>query len=140
KDKVNRLRLETVGGSGPYPQKSDKEWDVFSFNSYEEAYHQLMMDLVSIQADSIRPSMNGDDISKIIVTGGFSNNSMFMKLLATKFPDKYVYTADLSDSTALGAALLMKDEKEINPDDFMNLKEVKPLNNKLIRDYHWRNV
>ncbi len=140
KEEVNGLRLETASGSGPYPQKSDKEWELFSFNSYEEAYHQLMMDLVSIQVDSIKLSMNGDDISRIIVTGGFSNNNMFMKLLATKFPNSHVYTADLSDSTALGAALLMKDENEINPDDFMNLKEVTPLNNILIRDYHWYNV
>lgn len=135
---INRLILETVGGSGPYPQKSDQEWDVSGFKTYEEAYHQLMMDLVSIQTDSIRLTMDNEKISEIIVTGGFSKNEMFMKLLATRFPGKQVYTANLSDSTALGAALLIGYKQKINPDDFLELKKTLPLDNTSIRAYNWR--
>ena len=98
----SKLILETVGGSGPYPQASEATWDINAFDSYEEAYHQLMIDLVSIQADSIKLTMDGKDIRKIIVTGGFSNNRMFMQLLASMFPDKHVYTANLSDVRAPG--------------------------------------
>ena len=133
----DKLILETVGGSGPYPQTSDAAWDISAFDSYEEAYHQLMIDLVSIQADSIQLTLDGKDIRKVIVTGGFSNNRMFMQLLATMFPDKEVYTANLSDSTALGAAFLMRKAEDITSDDFLKLKKTKPLADNQLAAYQW---
>ncbi len=130
----NRLKLETVGGSGPWPQESPEEWKPDSFASYEEAFHQLMLDLASIQADSIRLTMGETDIRNIIVTGGFGNNGIFMRLLASKFPDKSVFAADLSEATSLGAALLVNDEAR----PAIHLKRYAPVRSRLLRDYQWR--
>jgi sugar (pentulose or hexulose) kinase len=82
---------------------SQKDLSVFS--SIEEAYHQLMLDLVSKQFVSTSLVMKGSQVKKIFVDGGFSKNIIFMKLLADVFPGVEVYAASVAQATSLGAAL-----------------------------------
>lgn len=136
-----KLKLETVANTGPYPQTGNREWNPSLFQSYEEAYHQLLLDLVSIQSDSINLTSGNEDISNIFVTGGFSKNYLFMKLLASKFPEKKVFTVNLSDSTALGTAMVVN-QNDVNAKsmDDLNLLEMiqfHPLEGISLNKYNW---
>jgi L-fuculokinase len=102
------------------------ERNINTFTSYEEAYHQLMMDLVTQQVASTQLVLNGTSIKTIIIEGGFANNIIFTKLLNEAFFHQKVYRADLAQGSALGAAMVIGDAwgaKEISG-DIINLKEV----------------
>lgn len=73
------------------------------FNSCEEAYHQLMIDLVEQQVRSTRLVWGKQD--KIFVDGGFSKNTIYMNLMAEAFSEVEVYSAMVPQSSALGAAI-----------------------------------
>jgi sugar (pentulose or hexulose) kinase len=83
------------------------------FNSYEEAYHQLVADIVMQQTRSTNIVLKGTAVKKIFVDGGFSNNPIYMHLLAAAFPKIEVYAASVAQATAMGAALAI--HKEWNP-------------------------
>ncbi|SMO54165.1 FGGY-family carbohydrate kinase [Gracilimonas mengyeensis] len=111
-----KLKLHTAYNSGPYPQNKPGEWDITQFDSYQEAYHQLMLDLASIQAESIK--LAGGDVSanKLVITGGFSQNEFFIRLLACFFPEKEIYTSSLPNASALGAAMVVNDDSRLKHD------------------------
>lgn len=141
KDGLSRkLQLEKAHMSGPYPSEKPGNWELANFDSYEEAYHQLMLDLVSIQADCIRLAEGPGQPDKMIVTGGFSQNDFFMRLLATKFPDKKVYTTSLPHASALGAAMVVNNgkalEKEVQK-ELLTLDRHEPLPDTGIENYRW---
>lgn len=71
----------------------------------EEAYHQLMIDIVNRQQFATRLVLNGSPARRIFVDGGFSRNPLYMNLLANAFPDVEVFAASMAQATALGAAL-----------------------------------
>jgi len=73
--------------------------------SYEEAYHQLMMDIVAQQVYSTQLVLNNSPVKRLFVDGGFSKNSIYMNLLAAAFPHIEIYSASMAQATALGAAL-----------------------------------
>jgi sugar (pentulose or hexulose) kinase len=108
-----KLIIEKAYNSGPYPQKQSGYWQVSNFSSAKEAYHQLMLDLVSIQAESINLAEGSKNIDKLIVTGGFSQNDLFVSLLASFFPNKKIYTSKLKEASALGAAMVLNERTVI---------------------------
>ncbi len=91
--------------------------DLTRFDTYETAYHQLVLDLMAGQLIStalVLPrtgeTPNGSAVSRpgiarIFVDGGFSQNPIYMSLLAAAFPDVEVWAASIAQATALGAAL-----------------------------------
>ncbi len=134
-----KLQLETAHTSGPYPSEKPGNWDISCFDTYTEAYHQLMIDLVSIQADSLKLAQGSDETDQIIITGGFSKNDFFARMLASFFPQKNIYTAVTSHASALGAALVMR-EKDTDSEllkDILGLKLHKPIGNVHIKEYSW---
>ena len=94
------------------------------FNNYEEAYHQLILDLVSQQYTSTELVLKGSGVKRIFVDGGFSNNSIYMNLLASMFSGKEIFAASIAQSTALGAALAIHHSwnKKPCPNDLIQLK------------------
>jgi len=79
-----------------------------TFGNFEEAYHQLLMDLVDLTVKSIDLIISKEDRTKnIYISGGFSKNPIFLTLIASSFPDKCVYTSEIANSTSLGAALVL---------------------------------
>ncbi|NBC05094.1 MAG: carbohydrate kinase [Bacteroidetes bacterium] len=104
-----KLIIEKSYNSGPYPQKQSGYWHVSNFSSAKEAYHQLMLDLVSLQVKSIELAQGSMNTEKVIVTGGFSQNDLYLSLLSTFFPDKQIYTSKLLDASALGAAMVLNE-------------------------------
>ncbi|MBU2951025.1 carbohydrate kinase [Tamlana agarivorans] len=81
------------------------------FYSYEEAYHQLMTELVLLQIKSIKKAIGTDKISRVYIDGGFSDNDVYVKLIAHHFRDKKLRTTDASIGSALGSALSISDTK-----------------------------
>jgi sugar (pentulose or hexulose) kinase len=98
--------------------------DLTQFNSAEEAYHQLMLDIVAQQTLSAQLVLDGRQTKRIFVDGGFSRNEIYMNLLAAAFPSMEVYATSMAQASALGAALAIHEawnERHI-PSDIIELK------------------
>jgi L-fuculokinase len=102
------------------------ERNLNTFNSYEEAYHQLIMDLVTQQVASTQLVLNGLGIKQIIIEGGFANNVIFTKLLSEAFFHLKVFKANLAQGSALGAAMVIGKswEAELPKLEILDLIEV----------------
>jgi sugar (pentulose or hexulose) kinase len=73
--------------------------------TFEEAYHHLLMDIMTQQAASTRLVLEGTEVKRIFVDGGFARNQVYMHLLAAAFPHIEVFAASIPQATAIGAAL-----------------------------------
>jgi sugar (pentulose or hexulose) kinase len=78
--------------------------DLSRFKTFEEAYHQLLLDIVHQQVLSTNLVMN-NAIKKIFVDGGFVKNDIYMKLLSLAYPSLEVFGATVAQASAIGAAL-----------------------------------
>jgi sugar (pentulose or hexulose) kinase len=92
--------------------------------TYEGAYHQLILSLVNKQAISSKLVLNDNSVTKLFVDGGFGKNEIYMNLLAKSFPEMEVYAASVAQATSLGAALAIhKDWNSKNiPQNLIDLK------------------
>lgn len=94
------------------------------FHDFEEAYHQLVYDIVTQQFASTGLVLKGTAVKRIFLDGGFSKNSVYMNLLASFFPDLKVYAASMAQATAVGTALAIHscwNDKPL-PNDIIELK------------------
>jgi sugar (pentulose or hexulose) kinase len=92
--------------------------------TYESAYHQLILSLVDKQIISTKLVLNDSSVTKLFVDGGFGKNEIYMNLLAKAFPEMEVYAASMAQATALGAALAIHEDwntKNI-PQNLIDLK------------------
>jgi sugar (pentulose or hexulose) kinase len=94
------------------------------FKTGEEAYYQLTIDLVAQQYASSQLVLQGTTISRVFVDGGFSQNSVYMNILACAFDKMEVFAASMAQATALGAALAIHKtwQKKSMPNDLIELK------------------
>ncbi len=106
----------------------DHEVDPGDFSSYEEAYHQLVMDLTLLNKqyiDMVIPE--NDNIKEIYISGGFARNEIYTRYLATLYPEKNIYTSEVDNATALGAAMVVYDaignRQNLKPDLGLQLQE-----------------
>jgi sugar (pentulose or hexulose) kinase len=91
---------------GVSPEYIDQSVDLSAFNSAEEAYHQFVIDLVYLALDSLKLIIPANDnTTSVYVTGGFARNIIFLRLLATLLPGKTLYTSEVDNATAFGAAM-----------------------------------
>ena len=82
--------------------------DMYQFATYEEAYHQLMIELCYYTAESINLILpEKDETANIYITGGFSGNKLFIQLIRDAFPSKKIWTSEIGNASALGAALVI---------------------------------
>ncbi len=99
----------------PYSRELKEKQDFFVFKTFDEAYHQLMAELTELTCEAVDLVIPADDdIENLYITGGFSNNHLFRKLISDSYPMKHVYTSEIFNATALGAALVILGT--INPD------------------------
>ena len=117
-----RVFFNSVPGSREFRDRID----LFEFRSYDEGYHQLMIELSDLTYESIRLILaEKDETENIYITGGFAKNSIFLKLIAQAFPTKKVFTSVIKNATALGAALVMFGSLGYkNPDLNLGLTEI----------------
>jgi len=105
----------------------DNEVDMSQFLTFADAYHQMMFDLVDVCMESVRLILAQDDKTEIVyITGGFARNDTFVRLLATRLPRKRVFTSEINDASALGAAITVYESafgKEIPP-VYLGLKAI----------------
>jgi len=94
--------------TAPYSRELKDKYDFFVFKTFEEGYHQLMVELSELTIESIDLVLPADDdIENIYITGGFSKNPLFLRLIADSYITKNVYTSEIHSATALGAALVV---------------------------------
>jgi sugar (pentulose or hexulose) kinase len=78
------------------------------FLTFADAYHQLMADLVDLCLESLDLIIPAEDHTKTVyISGGFARNELFVRLLAARLPGKKVYTSEIDNATALGAAMVV---------------------------------
>jgi len=102
-NKVNKFNFE-----GIRIRKNDVDkTDLSQFVSFEEAFHQLMIELVQLQAITIKMSISNTKIKKIYLEGGFIDNDIFVKLIGHHYRDYKVITTKSPLGSALGAAMVI---------------------------------
>lgn len=114
-------------GISPVGASVFHEQELAVFADFEEAYHQLMLDIMDQQIISTRLVLHDTDVRRIFVDGGFGRNQLYMHLLAEAFPGIEVFTASIPQATAMGAALAVHrhwNSKPL-PGDIIELKYYK---------------
>jgi sugar (pentulose or hexulose) kinase len=82
--------------------------DMYEFSSLEEAYHQLMNELCDLTIEAVSLVLPAvDETANIYITGGFSKNDLFLNNITDAFPAKLIYTSEIANGSALGAALVI---------------------------------
>jgi sugar (pentulose or hexulose) kinase len=93
---------------GKTARELKEEPDYFEFDHFVEAYHQLMIELSDLTMEAINLVIpENEDLKCLYITGGFSKNDLFVKLLASSYPHLRVFTSEVSNASALGAALVI---------------------------------
>ncbi|MFO7370729.1 MAG: FGGY-family carbohydrate kinase, partial [Bacteroidales bacterium] len=86
----------------------DQTADLSHYLTFADAYHQLMADLVDLCIVSLSLILPAHDETRVIyVSGGFARNELFVRLLAARLPKKKVFTSEVDNATALGAAMVV---------------------------------
>jgi sugar (pentulose or hexulose) kinase len=94
----------------PYPDTRELKdtIDLYVFSSFEEAYHQLMNELGDLTVEAVNLVLPGNDNTEnIYITGGFSGNQLFLNRIKEEYSSKSVYTSEIANGSALGAALVI---------------------------------
>jgi sugar (pentulose or hexulose) kinase len=109
----------TLAGSPRFGER-----DLSVFGDYATAYHQLIIELMAQQQESTQLVLNNTSVKRIFVDGGFSQNAVYMHLLADAFPDYEVYAASIPQASALGAALAIHQHWNLanDPKELVELK------------------
>jgi len=104
----NRLKDRIFFKDGVSKDFIDLSVDLSAFNSAEEAYHRLVIDVTYLALDSLKLVIpENDNTTSIYVTGGFARNVIFLRFLATQLPGKTIYTSEVDNATAFGAAMTL---------------------------------
>ena len=121
---VIKLRLNIKGISRLSDGICFNKRKLSEFKTDIEAYHQLIIDLIEMQFLSTSLVIDGPAVKRIFVDGGFSNNNVFMNLLANAFPEMEVFAASMAQATSVGAALAIHQEwnSKTIPNDIIELK------------------
>ncbi len=104
--------FESIKRKDELPSPSFHELD-----SFEIAYHQLMIELMELQVEALHAVIGEQRIEKIYIDGGFADNDLFTGMLCLHFPRMAINIAHSPLGSALGAALLISNFEL--PTDFL---------------------
>jgi sugar (pentulose or hexulose) kinase len=79
--------------------------DLSAFDSYEAALHRLIVEMVDLQARSLKLAAGQTDIRDVIVDGGFANSPLFVETLRHRLPDFRIEVTPTPLGSSLGAAM-----------------------------------
>ncbi len=115
---------DKAGGTNGLQQSVFAQRSLNDFATYEEGYHQLMMDIMQQQVASTNLVMSWE-VKKIFVDGGFGRNPIYMHLLARAYPQVEVYAASIAQASAVGAAMAVHAywNKRSLPEELIDLKK-----------------
>ena len=100
--KTAAKRAKTTNDRMMVSQSDFADRNLDNFGNYEEAYHQLIADIITQQIKSTNLVLKGTAVKRIFVDGGFSKNAIYMYLLAQAFPSIEVYAASVAQASAFG--------------------------------------
>ena len=103
----SKFCFEYLGEIREQPDKTDYS----AFKSFKAGYHQLMMELMILQKESMKLAIGKTVVKKIYIDGGFADNDVFIKLLGFHFPDVKIRSTQSPIGSALGAAMVINDEE-----------------------------
>lgn len=111
-EKIDRLLRNSKGRiffrQGVPADYVDLSVELSQFLTFADAYQQLMAELVDLCLESLDLIIPAEDHTKTVyISGGFARNELFVRLLAARLPDKRVYTSEVDNATALGAAMVV---------------------------------
>lgn len=81
--------------------------DLGWFDSYEEAYHHLVKELVDLQVEKIVLVLSRNLVKKIYVDGGFVDNNIFIQILSERLPDFEIIPSKIPLGSAMGAVMVL---------------------------------
>ncbi|WP_194775432.1 FGGY family carbohydrate kinase [Pararhodonellum marinum] len=113
-----------MSGTGPKIPPSSTQNPLSLFESLEEAYLHLMLDLVRWQKISTDWCLKQVDCETIVVSGGFVKNRVFLAFLQFHYPKKYIFTSEQSKASTLGAVMAINEDNIMN-DKILYLKQIK---------------
>lgn len=98
--------------------------DLSCFKDFETAYHNLVAKLVRKQIISTNLILANTQVKRIFVDGGFSNNEIFMNMLARSYSEYEVFAAAIPQASSLGAALAVHEKwnTEAIPNNLISLQ------------------
>ena len=100
----------------------DLSVDLSIFKSAAEAYHQLVIDITYLGMESLKLVIPENDSTRsVYITGGFARNLLFVKLLAAFLPGKTIYTSEVDNATAFGAAITLWNKAFTGTEPILNL-------------------
>jgi len=118
----NRLNSRVFFKEGISTDYIDSSVDLSAFNSAEEAYQQLVIDITYLALDSLKLIIpENDNTTSVYVTGGFARNVIFLRLLATLLPGKTIYTSEVDNATAFGAAMTVWNKAFVGKEALLDL-------------------
>lgn len=85
----------------------DNHWRPEEYESFEEAYHQLVWGLTRIQVESFLLAKGKSAINKVFIDGGFVHNELFINLLQHFLEGYSLEFSDVPLGSAYGAALML---------------------------------
>ncbi len=103
--KIKNLKFKTSESEHVLKASNFSKCALHDFDDETIAYHQLMLDLVQLQAVSTNLIIQNTPVRRLFIDGGFSKNPLYMNLLAEYFPELEVFAASVAQATAVGAAL-----------------------------------
>lgn len=99
--KFEYLKSEVYG----IAEAKKTEWKGFA--DFEDAYYSFLHELTEMQVASLQLVLNGTDVRKLYIDGGFNANPIFVEMLRDKLPGISIETTDFALGTALGAGMLV---------------------------------
>ena len=124
----DRVKPEDRGAAAPVTASVFGRRDLAQFESFGQAYHCLMMDIMDQQVRSTSLVLHDTGVKRIFVDGGFGKNEVYMHLLSEAYPGMEVFTASIPQATALGAALAIHEHWNMGvvPGEMVGLKRYSP--------------
>ena len=103
----HRFHFESIDLRSDQPPQTEIE----SFENFEQAFHQLMLELMELQVESAWRAIGETPIQKLYIDGGFTDNDMYVKLLSYHFNNYKLRTTQSPLGSALGAAMVISNQK-----------------------------
>jgi len=77
------------------------------FQNIHEAYHKLILELTNVLLDNMQKTVGADFPNVAFVDGGFTQNSVFLKILQRKLSQMEFLVSQFVSGAVIGAAILI---------------------------------
>lgn len=100
---TNQFHFESLETNREQPSQNN----LSQFTNFEEAFHQLMIELIELQVMSVRKCIRNTSIERIYIDGGFIDNDIYVKLMTLNLHEYKIRTTTSPLGSALGACIVL---------------------------------